>query len=546
MKTNKQKWVISLLFICVFSQNLPAKPQQDPVRKIKFHGIRPTDPIGRIGLANPERGFRIETKIAKLPKSFKNRAGYQRNNFSDEHLILNAKKYEPFGLTLAQTYCYLDEFADKPIPAEKLDALQKSFGNLRKHGYKAILRFAYETAYCEQHFESTGMHGPKLEWILKHIDQLKPIIRKNTDVIFVMQAGFIGAWGEWHHATHIKDDDYAAKAKIVAKLFEVLPKDRMTQVRVPKYKKQVLSHHLLGGFEEVTPKKAHTAIPAGRIGFNNDGFLAGTTDGGTWCEPPHFANPGNPEFDYMTRESAYLPVDGELYWSDKGGKIDGTAAAVRMRLHHYSSFSLAHSYSGHQGQPYSIDKWMTTAISKEKLIENKMPISDGYFEDAFGKPAQRTEFEYICDHLGYRLELQQAKITTNAKPRQEFILEASLINRGFSTLHNPRPIYIVLIDKDEKAIEFNLKDTDPRKWQPFEPGDKDYKPIVHKISFKTKLPPNIKPGSYKIGIWLPDKYESIKYDARYDIRFANRDILWWTDSKNRYGVNVLCNILVEE
>jgi hypothetical protein len=34
---------------------------------IEFHGIRPTDPGGRVGLCNPERGFRIETLIAEPP-----------------------------------------------------------------------------------------------------------------------------------------------------------------------------------------------------------------------------------------------------------------------------------------------------------------------------------------------------------------------------------------------------------------------------------------------------------------------------------------------
>ena len=59
----------------------------------------------------------------------------------------------------------------------------------------------------------------------------------------------------------------------------------------------------------------------------------------------------------MTRESPFVPVDGELFWSDqefdgkaaRGKGVDGFNAAVRMRLHHHSSFSLAHSYSEREG-----------------------------------------------------------------------------------------------------------------------------------------------------------------------------------------------------
>lgn len=37
---------------------------QEP-KTVKYRGIRPTDPGGRQGLRNPERGWRIETVIAE-------------------------------------------------------------------------------------------------------------------------------------------------------------------------------------------------------------------------------------------------------------------------------------------------------------------------------------------------------------------------------------------------------------------------------------------------------------------------------------------------
>ena len=231
----------------------------------------------------------------------------------------------------------------------------------------------------------------------------------------MLQAGFIGAWGEWHSAARIAQEDYVARAAIIKRLLEALPEERMLQVRVPKYKRLALRQPALAAFVEVDETNAFTQIPAARIGFHNDGFLAGPSDGGTWPEPPHFGQPGNPEFDYMTRESPFVPVDGELFWSDQGfdgraarGKgVDGLNAAVRMRLHHYSSFSLAHSYSEREGKPYSIDHWLSTPITSSALQQAAMPVADGWFEDGFGQPATRSQFEYIQDHLGYRLELQK-------------------------------------------------------------------------------------------------------------------------------------------
>jgi hypothetical protein len=34
-------------------------------------------------------------------------------------------------------------------------------------------------------------------WMLRHIDQVSPLLHDNEDVIDALQAGFIGTWGEW-------------------------------------------------------------------------------------------------------------------------------------------------------------------------------------------------------------------------------------------------------------------------------------------------------------------------------------------------------------
>jgi hypothetical protein len=515
-----------------------------PLRSIKFHGPRPTDPGGRMGLRNPERGWRIETVIAEpARKTFgpaRHLVGKVAPVYEEDWWMLDAARFESFGLTLVQAYCYLTEFADRPISAEKLQWLQESFDNLRRRGLKAVLRFAYE--------RDMGLkEGPTPDWILQHIDQLQPLLHRNLDVIYVLQAGFIGAWGEWHSAARIGADDYTARARIIKRLLEVLPPERMLQVRVPKYKRLALSQPVLDAFLEVGPGNAFSNIPAARIGFHNDGFLAGPSDGGTWPEGPLFGQPGNPEFDYMTRESAFVPVDGELFWADQGfdGQaawgvgVDGLNAAVRMRLHHYSSFSLAHSYSEREGKPYSIDHWLSTPAAIDALRKAKMPLADGWFEDGFGQSVVRTQFEYLQDHLGYRLELQSALIPEQVKPGATFRVEIQLVNRGFSTLCNRRPVKLALVDSAGRVSQIAVNSCDPRQWQPFRPGDVEYQPLVHQIAWEGPLPADVQPGWHRIGLWLPDQAEPLRVDPRYAVRVANRDVPWWTDAHGQHGINIL-------
>jgi hypothetical protein len=519
---------------------VPAADSGDGWRTVEFHGIRPVDPGGRDGLRNPERGLRIETLFAEPDGGgawgpAHHLAGKMPPVYSESWWTLDARRYEPHGLTLAQTYCYLDGFADAPISEAKLLLLDRSLDRVRREGLKAVLRFAYEK-------DTERRGGPTLDRILSHIEQLKPLIRKHAGAIFVLQAGFVGAWGEWHSSTRRLEEDHGALAAIVAAVLDALPPDRMTQVRVPKYKRWVLSRPpFAGGALAVDARTAHGGTPAARIGFHDDGFLAGNSDGGTWTEGPRFAAPGNPEFDGMTAESPFVPVDGELFWSDQGGKIDGLRAAVRLRLHHYSSFSLAHSYSEREGKPFSIDDWMRAPLTAAQAREARLPVSDGWFDDGAGGESPRTAFEYIRDHLGYRLELRTARFPGALKAGEPVSVRIEIVNRGFAAPCNPRPVVLALIGADERVapLPSEGEGIDPRRWQPHTPGDPEFRPIVHGAELRARVPADLAPGRYSLGLWLPDAAPELRLDARYTVRLANRDAPWWTDREGHYGIHLL-------
>ena len=512
---------------------------------IRYHGIRPDDPGGRDGLTNPERGFRLESYIGQPPggKMWGQGAWLKEQvskGYSDNWFLMNTYRYKAYGITLHQAYCYLTEFYDMPLSDEQLTYIQRSLDRMRQAGQKVLLRFAYEKS-------TSPKNGPTAERILQHLDQLAPIIKKNSDIIYVLQAGMVGAWGEWHASFHKIEKDHNLLSKIVTRELEILPKDRMVQLRVmPKYKALIMKKPLSDSSIRLDDRNAFNGTPVARLGFANDGTMATTQDGGTWPEPPYYATLGNPAFDRVTEESPFMAVDGEMYWSDQGGKIDGMRIAVkRLRLHHFTSFSLTHSYSGYQGKRYSIDRWMETPVTAEQLQKEKLPVSDGYFYDYANNPVSRTMFEYIRDHLGYRLELQQAVFPHSIKNGQAFNVEVSLINRGFATLINPRPVYLVLINTSAQPVSMHKCSANPQSWQPYMPGDSNYKPLTHSIT-ETLDVQGLTPGEYLLGLWLPDASESIRTDARYAIRVANRNAPWWETADCRYGVNILGTVKITE
>lgn len=520
-----------------------------------YHALRADDPESRAGLPNPGRGFRIETRLAR--RSAKRQAASMRVRLAsattddslhaqtirlasrrgNANLRAQLEAWRREGVTVAQAYCYLDEFSNAPLSSEMLARIDASLATVRAAGAQVILRFAYE-----RNTKRAG--GPRLTRILQHIDQLRPLLRRNADVILAVQEGFIGAWGEGHHATYIRDGDPRAHAAVLRALLAALPPDRMVQVRLARYKRMFLDH--VDAPSKLKARYAHSGRPEARVGYHDDGLLAGKTDGGTFRR----ASRRDRDFRQMSDESPFVPVDGELFWSDRGwpdrgpgtNHVDGWRAAQRMRLHHYSTFSLTHSNSRFERGIFSIDRWKRTPISLEQVRDADMPASDAYFTTAGGRRTTRSAYEYIRDHLGYRIELQRAWLPATVSVDEPAVLEAAIINRGFAAPFNSRPVLFVLIDASGRVMPIKT-DADLRTWQPFEPGDSDFEPLIHRIRGRIGAG-GLRPGRYRVGLWLPARRDTVRLDPRYAIRLANRDTPWWTSPGGRYGVNLLGEINV--
>lgn len=403
---------------------------------ISFRGITVDDVNGTVGLYNPERGFRLETAVDVAMQ--KSAPTLQLDTLS--------QKYASDSVSLSQSYFYLTSLTDKTLGEDDFATMQAYFDRMRHLGKKAVLRFAYE-----KDFNGRAPIGPTLEQALAHLDQLKPFLHENKDLILVVQAGVIGAWGEWHSSVHGLENSEEAKKAILKKLLEVVPEDKDVQVRVPDYK------NLLKDCPELYR----------RLSFHDD-FIVIKPD--RWDGDMH---EGTANFDQIVKESPYLAVDGELPWGfwsvgadpdspSAGWIIDGMQAARRLFLQHFTSLSVIHNYKEQHpnrmfdeanAPEYSMRVWKKTLITPDSLKKYHMPISDGYFQKKDGTEVARSVFDYVRDHLGYRIELQQLELPQLFKNGEEIRLNADFINRGFAGFNSKRPACFVLIDENGQTIE---------------------------------------------------------------------------------------------
>ena len=463
-----------------------------------FRGMRPVDKDGRDGLANPERGFRFEIGVGRIPSDM-----VKVDHVRDQWPF---PRYKHDGVVISQAYCYLTQFHSSEISAEKLAALQADFDRARRDGVKFLFRFAYEYDGVKE--------GPTAERILAHIRQLTPIVRDNADVIYVLQIGWVGLWGEFHTSIHGISKDPKAVADIVAATLEMLPPGHPTMMRRMAYRRNVLG--TLGVGTEVTSANAWSSDPAARIGFFNDGTLANWWDGGTFTTEP-YAESGDEDFDDIARNGRYLPVDGELFWTGQYSHpafACGLRAIDRLSRHHYTTLSLVHGFSelDQRPDPWTIDGWKVTPVTPDELSFFGIRFDPAYFE---GVP-YRTAFEFIRDHLGYRLSATKADFVGDIVPGGAFEASVTLRNYGFSTPVKPRRPEFVLATPSGEAVEIKT-DFDCRALQP---TAEDGSPAEHEISVRTTLPKEMPQGPYCLGIWFPDPDPRLRYRPEYAIRLA--------------------------
>ena len=463
------------------------------------------------GLSNPERGFRFEQKVGLEDGEKQGKSNLSAWKF---------RECAEDGVTVAQAYCYLNRYCDAPIPQAKLDALQADFDRARKEGVKFLLRFAYET-------DMSRTRGPTAERILSHIRELTPIVRANTDVIYVLQTGWVGAWGEFHSSAHRLEYDEVEVPRIVRATLDMLPGDRVTMMRTSYQRSLALKG--LGGDREVTAETAWGDSPPARIGFFNDATLADFHDAGTFLHDRKalakmawddilglkFDQPGAQVFDRMARESVYVPVDGELFWI---GHVDtlrqnGLAAIQRLRLHHYTTLSIVHGNSEFDKNKGAgaIDAWKSNPITPQLLSAYGIPYDSAYFA---GVPF-RTAYEYIRDHLGYRLVAKGCELK-DGKAR------LMVRNYGFAAPVNPRPAYFAVVAADGKVTEI--------------PTGFDCRKLLPEQDTVIEAPvPALKDGE-RLALWLPDGSESIRNCPAYSISLAGGATI---ETTGGYRLNVL-------
>jgi hypothetical protein len=423
--------------------NVSAVAQANLATQVTSATVPVTYTASNATIANPERGFYRHVPCT-TPLSLSQLKGIRTTSSSSLMLCV----------------FYLKDFVNAPISQTALNLFQQQMTTVRNAGMKAIVRFAYS--------DSSSPTDAKPAMVNTHLTQLAPMLASNKDVIAVVQAGIIGSWGEWGNTQNYGDSynmtaqNMADRKSVVDKLLNVVPAERMVQLRMPLFKTKLYSA------SNLTVSEAYTNTAKARLGFHNDCFLSSTSDYGTYVNP-------SVEFPYLAAESNYVPTGGETC-AAAPPRSDCPSAVAEMAKFHWSYLNLDYNVS-------VLNNWRNQGC-----------------------------FAQVDQKLGYRFVMTSGTYSGTAKPGGTFSVNMSVQNQGWAAPYNSRNVELVFRNTATGALFFVKLAADPRRWMANQTAT---------INQTVTLPSTMPRGSYELLLNLPDPQASLRNRADYSIQMAN-------------------------
>lgn len=378
------------------------------------------------------------------------------------------------NMAMVRIYYLISNFTNKPLSQPFLNRIAKDFQTARQAGIKIIPRFTYSWG------GGGGPDAPR-DIILSQLDQLKPILQANYDVIAYMEAGFVGNWGEWHSSTNnlltsnsfngITEDS----RKIFLKILSVLPKERMVAMRYPRYKKQIFNNN-----NALTAAEAYNGSDRARTGHHNDAFRGSLNDYGTYG--PWDANSVEQEKGWVNLDTKYVLQGGEPAFSSDPPEFDDCPAALTdFARMHWSTMTGNHSDANavYQG-------WKDQGCMEE-----------------------------IKQRLGYRFRLINSSIPDRVKPAGTFSMSFQVTNNGWASPYNPRNLEVVLRNKNTGQKYYLPVAEAVRMWMPGE---------TKTVNITGGIPSTMPSGEYQVLLNLSDPTPTLRNRPQYSIRLANQNV----------------------
>ncbi|MCR5792027.1 MAG: DUF4832 domain-containing protein [Lachnospiraceae bacterium] len=373
----KKRWLIPIILFAVFMVVLFIYTVPLPIQ-LMFEESKEQ-------INNPRRGvyFQIPAEEVDHIKEY-----YGDDKFSVVLIALNLKDY----------------LNQEKLPKEKIKELKNALKVAREEELSVVLRCAYDWGGNYEDPESD-------ETIKAHIRQLAPVINGYKECILVVQAGFIGPYGEWHSSKFIEGTDDGAETEsasngqnnswdwmpILKEMDEQLDDSISIALRRPMFVRRAIAE----------------GIPKERLTVHDDALFSTDTDMGTFVE------------ENYTRKTELTWMHDNMVYGATGGETTNVSEYTTAKSAVQAMKQMHLTYLNYY---YNTEVWKAWGNETYK--------------------GQRAD-EYIKNHLGYRAYLRKVKLQGKVIPGRAMEIGGTLKNTGFAGM--PKEYSIKLAIKDEEG-----------------------------------------------------------------------------------------------
>lgn len=322
--------------------------------------------------------------------------------------------------TLALVIINIGEYHDENLPNSALVNIRRILDFFVKKKYDMILRITYD------HLGHALEREPFFfSQVKTHLEQLIPIIHEYKDYIFVYQGMLIGNWGEMHTSKFVSPQ----KLKELWQIMQSnIGEDVYFAVRKPSF------------WRLLHPQSCDSPqLICDKMGLFDDAIFGSNTHLGTFGstsrEHSGWESLWNRESELNFENELCLKVpnggealSGELFL--KEGSIPQILDTLK-KMHI--------TYLNEAYDKVILDSWKQWNCAQGNIWQNK------------------TLYEYIGAHLGYRFVVRDVSFTLSEEERNKMHLQIYIENVGFANFYQEAEVYLHWMDVENNIHQKSLE-----------------------------------------------------------------------------------------
>lgn len=395
----------------------------------------------------------------------------------------DTKKAEELRRGLSLIEINLKNYAECDLTASALSQVDSILSAWSKTGNQLILRFLYD--WDGQNLQS---EPKELSQILKHMEQVGPIINSYASSVYLIQGIFVGNWGEMNNTVHMGDGQMQT---LIEKLADVTDPSIFLSVRTPAQLRSIVKNqigNLIQNWIPVDKTLAFNGTLPSRLGLYNDGMLGSANDTGTYGDKkaPEIKTSSNDanyndmslnsgdtnysdawiredELAFQNELCQYVPNGGEVIIDNEYNDFDHAIRDLAMM--HISYLNSAYDAT-------VLDKWKASVYHADNVSQSNLVTDTNITNTEYSNSVNVSDafdgmngYDYIERHLGYRYVLRDSKLKFHPLFDDSAVLTVDVENVGFANCYRPLDATVAVVSNATgKCVSSVNVDTDPRFW----------------------------------------------------------------------------------